>query len=149
MRGRDAGYWIGFRHRRLTVAEGCRLQGLRPELVCLLARAAIMRNLLGNSMASCVVQRILVRFLRLLRPHERFEDPWETGDAQRRLAVAAAFYPPSLVPLLCGPDPFFLPSLELPPLRPFPPCLPFLPMPLPPDLSPPIISSPLIFARAA
>ena len=48
-----------------------------------------MWNLLGNSMASCIVQRILVRFLRLLRPAEHFVDPWETGDAQRRLAVVA------------------------------------------------------------
>ena len=36
--GRDAGYWIGSRHRRLTVAEGCRLQGVRPELVRLPGR---------------------------------------------------------------------------------------------------------------
>ena len=65
------------------------MQALRPELVSLPPLESTMWELLGNSMASCVVQRILIRFLRLLRPSQRFEDPWETGDAQHRLAVVA------------------------------------------------------------
>ena len=59
VKSRGRGYWIGSRHRRLSVAEGCRLQGLRPDLVRLPEREAVMWNLLGNSMASCVVQRIV------------------------------------------------------------------------------------------
>ena len=82
------GYWIGSRGRHATLAEHSRAQGLAASRAEWPART-VGYALLGNSMALCIVQRLLFRILC------RWEilcgpDPWESGRAQAELRRDAA-----------------------------------------------------------
>ena len=84
---RRQGLWVGSRGRRLTLAEGCRLHGLAPELLPQWkVPERLAWRLLGNTMTCSVVQRLLCAALALSHPELQLVDHWATGAAHLRLA---------------------------------------------------------------
>ena len=78
----SVGYWLGSRGRHATVAEHARAQGLEHGS-CTWPREHISFALLGNSMAKCILQRLLHR---ILCSWGLFEGPgpWMRGEAPHR-----------------------------------------------------------------
>ena len=87
--------WIGSRCRRATIAEACRAQGLPPSMVAPedWENPIVLCHMLGNSMASNVLLRVMVPLLRTARPDLSIQDPWYTGRVQRLLRRSARATP--------------------------------------------------------
>ena len=83
------GRFVGSRGRSMSFAEACRAQGLLANEWSWPARVKDCFGLIGNSMSICVLDRLLVRVLRKLRPGLSLADPWESGAAQVRIRSAA------------------------------------------------------------
>ena len=81
--------FVGSRGRHMTIEEAARMQGLRYSSWRWPSASGQALGLLGNSMSQCVLQRILVRLVRILRPHLDIADPWEDGSALARLTTDA------------------------------------------------------------
>ena len=94
------GYWLGSRGRHALVEEHARAQGLEASRVAWL-RETTSFALLGNSMARCILQR-LIHGLLCTWGIFRGPDPWEAATAQARLRAEACrqpLAPPPRAPL--------------------------------------------------
>ena len=81
-RARKHGHWIGSRGRYIELLEATRMQGiLRAEKLRWPASEGECFQLLGNSIAGCVLHRLLPRLLYAASLGE-VQDPWDTGRAQ-------------------------------------------------------------------
>ena len=94
------GYWLGSRGRHALVEEHARAQGLEASSVAW-PRETTSFALLGNSMARCILQRLIHR---LVCTWGIFKGPdsWETAIAQARLRAEASrqpLAPPPRAPL--------------------------------------------------
>ena len=85
-------YWLGSRGRHASLAEHARAQGVEHGPYTW-PRDPTAFGLLGNSMARCILQRLLHRILCSWGIFER-PDPWLRGEAQSRLRAEAAGLPP-------------------------------------------------------
>ena len=88
----SAGYWLGSRGRHASVAEHARAQGVEHGAYSW-PRDPTAFALLGNSMARCILQRLLHG---ILCSWEILDgpDPWLRGEAQSRLRAEAAGHAP-------------------------------------------------------
>ena len=76
------GPWLGSRGRFTTQREMMRLQGLLLQMWIWPRSATAVGQLLGNTIAGCVAQRLLVRILSHTGYAPVAVDPWESGQAQ-------------------------------------------------------------------
>ena len=84
----SVGYWLGSRGRHASVAEHARAQGVEYGAYSW-PRDPTAFALLGNSMARCILQRLLHGVLCTWGILEG-PDPWLRGEAQSRLRAEAA-----------------------------------------------------------
>ena len=84
----SVGYWLGSRGRHASVAEHARAQGVEHGAYSW-PRDPTAFALLGNSMARCILQRLLHGVLCTWGILEG-PDPWLRGEAQSRLRAEAA-----------------------------------------------------------
>ena len=91
LQSRKSPPWIGSRVRRATLAEACRAQGLLPMQTHAddWAHPVAMSNMLGNSMASNVLLRVMIPLIRMVKPDIAATDPWATGRMQHLLRYSA------------------------------------------------------------
>ena len=69
--------------------EMMRLQGFLPAMWAWPQTASVVGHSLGNSIAGCVAQRLLVRILSHIGDAPAAADPWESRKAQIALLADA------------------------------------------------------------
>ena len=82
-RSRSTGHWISSLHRKMTVDEMCRFQGIQPGSIDFGLSDREKGELIGNAMSVNVIERILKQALEAagLVPQGTTTDRWKDGSA--------------------------------------------------------------------